>query len=85
MAGHTGHGLKVLYELAHNNAKFEKHGCRRVLVHRKGRAAGRSAHEKSRRYRFVEPAGPRSGDMGRYSFVLAGTEGHARDLRIERT
>ena len=37
VAGHAGHGLKVLYRAAHNNAKFEKHGWR-VLVHRKGTA-----------------------------------------------
>ena len=76
VAGHTGHGLKVLYKLAHNNAKFEKHGCRRVLVHRKGPARAFGPAERSpRRLPFRGPAGPRSGGMGRCSFVLAGTEG----------
>ncbi|HEX2183445.1 MAG TPA: RtcB family protein, partial [Rubrobacteraceae bacterium] len=31
-----GQSLRLLYDLAHNNAKFEEHGGKRVLVHRKG-------------------------------------------------
>jgi tRNA-splicing ligase RtcB len=77
VAGHTGHGLKVLYELAHNNAKFEEHGCKRVLVHRKGatRAFGPAEIDLPEEYRFVGQPVLVPGDMGRYSFVLAGTEG----------
>ena len=80
-AGHTEHGLTVLYELAHNNAKFEKHGCRRVLVHRKGatRAFGPGEKELPKEYRFVSQPVLVPGDMGRYSFVLAGTEGAMRE------
>ena len=69
--------LRVLCDLAHNNAKFEEHDGREVLVHRMGatRAFGPGNEELPERYR---PAGqPVSvpGDMGRYSYVLAGTEG----------
>lgn len=69
--------LRVLYDLAHNNAKFEEHGGREVLVHRKGatRAFGPGNEELPQRYRSVGQPVLVPGDMGRYSFVLAGTEG----------
>jgi tRNA-splicing ligase RtcB len=71
------HRLRVLYDLAHNNAKFEEHDGRKVLVHRKGatRAFGPGNEELPERYRSVGQPVPLPGDMGRYSFVLAGTEG----------
>ena len=69
--------MRVLYDLAHNNAKLEDHGGREVLVHRKGatRAFGPGNEELPERYRSVGQPVPLPGDMGRYSFVLAGTEG----------
>jgi tRNA-splicing ligase RtcB (3'-phosphate/5'-hydroxy nucleic acid ligase) len=69
--------LRVLYDLAHNNAKFEKHDDREVLVHRKGatRAFGPGNEELHERHRSVGQPVLVPGDMGRYSFVLAGTEG----------
>lgn len=71
------HGLRVLYDLAHNNAKFEEHKGRRVLVHRKGatRAFGPHHPEIPPEYRKVGQPVLVPGDMGRYSFVLVGTEG----------
>jgi len=71
------HGLRVVYDLAHNNAKFEEHKGRGVLVHRKGatRAFGPGHPELPRIYRPVGQPVLVPGDMGRYSFVLAGTEG----------
>jgi tRNA-splicing ligase RtcB (3'-phosphate/5'-hydroxy nucleic acid ligase) len=68
--------LRVLYDLAHNNAKFEEHGGRKVLVHRKGatRAFGPGNEELPERYRPVGQPVLVPGDMGRYSFILAGTE-----------
>lgn len=70
------HGLRVLYDLAHNNAKFEEHRGRRVLVHRKGatRAFGPGHPEVPEEYRRVGQPVLVPGDMGRYSYVLAGTE-----------
>lgn len=70
------HGLRVLYDLAHNNAKFEEHKGRRVLVHRKGatRAFGPHHPEIPPEYRKVGQPVLVPGDMGRYSFVLVGTE-----------
>ncbi|MDP8952356.1 MAG: RtcB family protein [Actinomycetota bacterium] len=69
--------LRVLYDLAHNNAKFEEHEGREVLVHRKGatRAFGPGNPDLPERYRSVGQPVLVPGDMGRYSFVLAGTEG----------
>jgi tRNA-splicing ligase RtcB (3'-phosphate/5'-hydroxy nucleic acid ligase) len=71
------HHLNVLYDLAHNNAKFEEHAGKRVLVHRKGatRAFGPGDEELPEEYRSVGQPVLVPGDMGRYSFVLAGTEG----------
>jgi tRNA-splicing ligase RtcB len=76
-----GHRLRLLYDLAHNNAKFEEHGGRRVLVHRKGatRAFGPGEGELPQEYRAVGQPVLVPGDMGRYSFVLAGTEGAMRE------
>jgi tRNA-splicing ligase RtcB len=71
------HRLRILYDLAHNNAKFEEHDDREVLVHRKGatRAFGPGNSELPEQYRSVGQPVLVPGDMGRYSFVLAGTEG----------
>jgi tRNA-splicing ligase RtcB len=73
--------LNVLYDLAHNNAKFEEHAGKRVLVHRKGatRAFGPGEEELPEEYRSVGQPVLVPGDMGRYSFVLAGTEGAMRE------
>lgn len=70
------HGLRVVYDLAHNNAKFEHHAGRRVLVHRKGatRAFGPGHPDLPAAYRDVGQPVFVPGDMGRYSFVLVGTE-----------
>ncbi len=75
------HGLSVVYDLAHNNAKFEEHGGRGVLVHRKGatRAFGPGHPEIPRAYRRVGQPVLVPGDMGRYSYVLAGTKGAMRE------
>src|SRR5918992_2396272 len=73
--------LDLLYDLAHNNAKFEEHEGMRVLVHRKGatRAFGPGEEELPEDYRAVGQPVLVPGDMGRYSFVLAGTEGAMRE------
>jgi tRNA-splicing ligase RtcB len=75
------HRLRLLYDLAHNNAKFEEHAGKEVLVHRKGatRAFGPGEEDLYEEYRFVGQPVLVPGDMGRYSFVLAGTEGAMRE------
>ena len=71
----------LVYDVAHNIAKFETHevaGKRlRVCVHRKGatRAFPPGHPELGTRFRDIGQPVLIPGDMGRYSFVLVGTEG----------
>ena len=73
-------GLRTVYEVAHNIAKFEEHDVdgvrRKVCVHRKGatRAFGPGHPDVPPRYRTVGQPVLIPGDMGRYSYVLVGTE-----------
>jgi tRNA-splicing ligase RtcB len=72
-------GARLLYDVCHNIAKFEEHQVggrsRRVLVHRKGatRAFGPGDPRVPAAYREVGQPVLIPGDMGRYSYVLAGT------------
>ncbi|MEW6487614.1 MAG: RtcB family protein [Thermodesulfobacteriota bacterium] len=73
-------GLRLVYDVAHNIAKRERHRVegqeRWVMVHRKGatRAFGPGRPEVPPRYRAVGQPVMIPGDMGRASYVLAGTE-----------
>ncbi len=73
-------GLKLIYDVAHNIAKIEEHIVdgekMKVCVHRKGatRALGKGSGLLPEKYReFGQPV-LIPGDMGRYSYVLVGTE-----------
>jgi tRNA-splicing ligase RtcB (3'-phosphate/5'-hydroxy nucleic acid ligase) len=72
-------GARMVYDVCHNVAKFEEHvtegGSRRLLVHRKGatRAFGPGDPRVPAAYRQVGQPVLIPGDMGRYSYVLAGT------------
>jgi tRNA-splicing ligase RtcB len=72
-------GLRTVYEVAHNIAKFEYHvvegGERRLCVHRKGatRAFAAGRPEIPSAYRAIGQPVLIPGDMGRYSYVLTGT------------
>ena len=72
-------GLRTVYEVAHNIAKFETHvvegGERKLCVHRKGatRAFGPGCREVPSAYRQIGQPVLIPGDMGRYSYVLTGT------------
>ncbi len=74
-------GLGLVYDVAHNIAKFERHlvdGRERTLcVHRKGatRAFPPGHRELGPTYRDLGQPVFIPGDMGRYSYVLLGTEG----------
>jgi tRNA-splicing ligase RtcB (3'-phosphate/5'-hydroxy nucleic acid ligase) len=70
-------GIDIVYDVCHNIAKFEEfpeHG--RVCVHRKGstRAYPPGHAQTPAAYREVGQPVLIPGDMGRYSYVLAGTE-----------
>jgi tRNA-splicing ligase RtcB (3'-phosphate/5'-hydroxy nucleic acid ligase) len=73
-------GLRLVYDVCHNIAKWEHHQVggkrRRLCVHRKGatRALGPGHEAVPARYRSVGQPVLVPGDMGRYSFVLAGTK-----------
>jgi tRNA-splicing ligase RtcB len=73
-------GLDLVYDVCHNIAKWETHTVdgkeRRLCVHRKGatRAFGPGHAEVPAKYREVGQPVIIPGDMGRYSFVMAGTD-----------
>jgi tRNA-splicing ligase RtcB len=73
-------GLGLVYDVCHNIAKWEEHEIdgkkRKVCVHRKGatRAFGPGHRDVPERYRRVGQPVLVPGDMGRYSFVLVGTQ-----------
>lgn len=74
-------GASLLYDVCHNIAKFEEHVIdgrrKRVCVHRKGatRAFGPGSELLPERYRDVGQPVIIPGDMGRYSYVLCGSQG----------
>jgi tRNA-splicing ligase RtcB len=73
-------GLQLVYDVAHNMAKWETHLLdgqeRRLCVHRKGatRAFPPGHPDVPIAYRELGQPVLIPGDMGRYSYVLAGTE-----------
>ena len=73
-------GLRTVYEVAHNIAKIENHTVdgkdRELCVHRKGatRAFGAGHPAVPEDYRRIGQPVLVPGDMGRYSYVLLGTE-----------
>ena len=79
--GPRDHGLRTVYDVCHNIAKMETHrvdgGTQRLCVHRKGatRAFPPGHPDIPERYRGTGQPVLIPGDMGRYSFVLAGTQG----------
>lgn len=79
--GPRDHGLRTVYDVCHNIAKFETHAVdgrpRKVCVHRKGatRAFPPGHPELPSRYRAIGQPVLIPGDMGRCSYVLAGAAG----------
>ncbi len=77
--------LRLVYDVAHNIAKFEKHqtdkGEREVLVHRKGatRAFPKGHPDVNEEYRGVGQPVLIPGSMGTSSYVLAGEENSMRE------
>ena len=65
----------TVYDVAHNIAKFEDHGGRRLCVHRKGatRAFGPGHPDLPERYRATGQPVFIPGSMGTGSWVMAGT------------
>lgn len=73
-------GMDLIYDVAHNIAKFEKHLIngeeKLVCVHRKGATRAYPPHHPETPVAYQEVGQPVliPGDMGRYSFILVGTE-----------
>ncbi|MFW6206369.1 MAG: RtcB family protein [Gemmatimonadota bacterium] len=73
-------GLDLVYDVAHNNAKWETHEVdgreRRLCVHRKGATRAFPPGHPDLAEAYVDEGQPVliPGDMGRYSYVLAGTD-----------
>jgi len=78
-------GMELLYDVAHNIAKREEHAVdgerRPVWVHRKGatRAYGPGSEQVPQAFRDVGQPVIIPGDMGRESWLLAGTEAAMRE------
>ena len=74
-------GMSLIYDVAHNIAKFEEHaidgGRKKVWVHRKGatRAFSPGHPEVPKQYQQIGQPVMIPGDMGRASWVLVGQEG----------
>ncbi|MBM3860452.1 MAG: RtcB family protein [Verrucomicrobia bacterium] len=68
--------MELVFDVPHNIAKMEEHGGKTLCVHRKGATrAFPPGHESlPARYRAIGQPVLVPGDMGRCSFVLAGTE-----------
>ena len=73
-------GFSLVYDVCHNIAKFEEHVVggekRRLCVHRKGatRAFAPGHAQIPAAYRHIGQPVIIPGDMGRYSYLLVGTE-----------
>jgi tRNA-splicing ligase RtcB len=73
-------GLQLVYDVAHNIAKIETHEVngqkRRLCVHRKGATRAFPPHHPEVPAAYQETGQPVliPGDMGRYSYVLVGTQ-----------
>lgn len=99
-ASSEGSGSKLLYDVAHNIAKVEKYRIegreRKLCVHRKGatRAFPPGSDQIPAKYRLTGQPVIIPGDMGRYSFLMAGVESgeraffstsHGAGRRLSRT
>jgi len=75
-----GAGLELIYDVAHNIAKIEEHELDdkrvKLCVHRKGATSAFPAGHPDvpRKYAHIGQPVFIPGDMGRYSYVLVGTE-----------
>lgn len=68
--------VKVVYDVAHNSAKWEKHNSKKVLVHRKGATRALPPNHPDNPKVYLATGHPAfvPGSMGTPSYVLVGTE-----------
>ncbi|MEW6183563.1 MAG: RtcB family protein [Bacillota bacterium] len=69
-------GMGLVYDVAHNIAKWEEHRGRKVLVHRKGATRALSPGHRDNPAVYRETGHPAliPGSMGTSSYVLVGTD-----------
>jgi len=69
-------GLELVYDLAHNIAKFEEHYGVKLLVHRKGATRALPPGHLSNPHKYLNTGHPVliPGSMGTASYVVVGTE-----------
>lgn len=73
-------GMQLIYDVAHNIAKFESHkvgdGTKKLCIHRKGatRAFAAGHEEVPDKYRSIGQPVLIPGDMGTHSYLLLGTD-----------
>ncbi|MBN2067324.1 MAG: RtcB family protein, partial [Candidatus Diapherotrites archaeon] len=69
-------GMEIVYDICHNVAKFEKHGGKELLVHRKGATRAMPAGRKENPADYKSTGHPAiiPGSMGTASYILVGTE-----------
>ncbi|MGD9153156.1 MAG: RtcB family protein [Gammaproteobacteria bacterium] len=74
--GGAEHQLRVVYDVAHNIAKLEKHFGRHFIMHRKGatRAFGPGSQDLPDKYKSAGQPVIIPGSMGTASYVLVGTK-----------
>ena len=67
---------KLVYDVAHNIAKKETHDGKSLIVHRKGATRAFTSGMLGLPQQYINTGHPVlvPGDMGRYSFVMVGTE-----------
>ncbi|MDI6756843.1 MAG: RtcB family protein [Endomicrobiia bacterium] len=77
----SGIGLELIYDVAHNIAKREKHEGKEVLVHRKGATRAFAAGHSDIPLSYKEMGQPviLPGTMGTASYVLVGTDGAMKE------
>jgi tRNA-splicing ligase RtcB len=73
-------GAKIVYDVAHNIAKKETHNGKKVVVHRKGATRAFTAGMPGLPDKYCNTGHPVlvPGDMGRYSYVMIGTDKGAK-------
>lgn len=74
-AGVKESDILQVYDVGHNTCKFEQHGGKTLLVHRKGatRAFGPASEDIPAAYKDVGQPVLVGGTMGTFSYILAGT------------
>ncbi|MFZ5643562.1 MAG: RtcB family protein [Bacillota bacterium] len=69
-------GLKTVYDVAHNIAKWEVHRGKRILVHRKGATRALPPGHRDNPPKYLSTGHPAliPGSMGTASYIVVGTE-----------